>query len=38
MAYLSDIEIAQRCTLKPISDIARRAHIGEQYLEPYGRN
>ncbi|MBR5366579.1 MAG: formate--tetrahydrofolate ligase [Clostridia bacterium] len=38
MAYLSDIEIAQRCTLEPISEIARRAHVAEKYLEPYGRN
>ncbi len=38
MAYLSDIEIAQRCTLEPIAEIARRAHVGEKYLEPYGRN
>ncbi|MBQ2546198.1 MAG: formate--tetrahydrofolate ligase [Clostridia bacterium] len=38
MAYLSDIEIAQRCTLAPITEIARRAHVDEKYLEPYGRN
>ncbi len=38
MAYLSDIEIAQRCKLQPISEIARRAHVDEKYLEPYGRN
>ncbi|MBQ3708874.1 MAG: formate--tetrahydrofolate ligase [Clostridia bacterium] len=38
MAYLSDIEIAQRCTLEPITEIARRAHVDEKYLEPYGRN
>ncbi len=38
MAYLSDIEIAQRCQLKPIADIAKTAHVDEKYLEPYGRN
>ena len=37
MAYLSDIEIAQRCELKPITEIARAAHVEEKYpdsLEP----
>ena len=38
MAYLSDIEIAQRCALRPISEIAEKAHVDEKYLEPYGRN
>ena len=37
MAYLSDIEIAQACALRPITEIAARAHIGEKYLEQYGR-
>ena len=37
MAYLSDIEIAQQCKLKPISEIAEKAGIDEKYLEPYGR-
>ncbi len=37
MAYLSDIEIAQRCEMKPIGEIARAAHVDEKYLEPYGR-
>ena len=37
MAYLSDIEIAQRCEMKPIGEIARRAGIDEKYVEPYGR-
>ena len=35
---LSDIEIAQRCQLKPIPEVARAAHIDEKYLEPYGKN
>ena len=38
MAILSDIEIAQRCTLRPIAEIAAKAHIGEAWLEPYGRS
>lgn len=37
MAWLSDIEIAQNCVMRPISDIAEKAHIGENYLEQYGR-
>ena len=37
MAYLSDIEIAQSCQMQPIGEIARRAHIDEKYIEPYGR-
>ena len=37
MAFLSDIEIAQACKMQPISDIAKRAHVDEQYLEHYGR-
>ncbi|MDO4852302.1 MAG: formate--tetrahydrofolate ligase [Clostridia bacterium] len=37
MAYLTDIEIAQQCQMKPITEIAARAHVDERYLEPYGR-
>ena len=37
MAYLTDIEIAQRCELKPIARIAEKAGIDEKYVEPYGR-
>ena len=37
MAYLSDIEIAQGCKMQPIGEIAARAHVGDEYLEPYGR-
>ena len=37
MAFLSDIEIAQQCKMKPIGEIAKRAHVDEKYLEPYGR-
>ena len=37
MAYLSDIEIAQACEMKPIGEIAAAAHVDEKYLEQYGR-
>ena len=37
MAYLTDIEIAQSCKMKPISQIAEKAGIGDEYLEPYGK-
>lgn len=38
MAYLSDIEIAQSAKACPITEIARRAHIDEKYLIPYGKD
>ena len=37
MAYKTDIEIAQECELKPISEIAKKAHVDEKYLEHYGK-
>ena len=37
MEYLSDIEIAHRCKLKPILQIAKKAGINEQYIEQYGK-
>ncbi len=37
MAYLSDIEIAQQCTMRPIADIASALSIADDYLEPYGK-
>ena len=37
MAWLSDIEIAQQCTMRPIGQIAEKAHIEDNYLEQYGR-
>ncbi len=37
MAYLSDIEIAQQCEMKPITEIAENAGIGEKYIEQYGK-
>ena len=37
MAYLSDIEIAQSCKMKPISEIAEKIGLTDEYLEPYGK-
>lgn len=37
MEYLSDIEIAQRCKMKPITEIAAAAGIAEEHIEQYGR-
>lgn len=37
MAWLSDIEIAQNCPMRPIGGIAEKAHIEDHYLEQYGR-
>ena len=37
MAFLTDIEIAQACKMRPISEIAKTAGIDEEYLEHYGR-
>ncbi len=37
MSYLSDIEIAQACKMRPITEIAKLAHVDEKYLEQYGR-
>ena len=37
MAYKTDIEIAQECEMRPIGEIAERAHVDEKYLEQYGR-
>ncbi len=37
MSYLSDIEIAHRCKMQPISEIAESAGIDEKYVELYGR-
>ena len=38
MAYLTDIEIAQQCEMKPIMEIAKKAHVDEKYVEQYGRS
>ena len=37
MGYKSDIEIAQECTMEPITKIAEKAGIDEKYLEQYGK-
>lgn len=37
MSYLPDIEIAHRCQMKPITEIAEKAGIEEKYIEQYGR-
>lgn len=37
MGYKSDIEIAQEAVLLPITEIAAKAGISEEYLEQYGK-
>ena len=37
MEYLTDIEIAQRCEMHPITEIAARAGIDDKYVEQYGK-
>ena len=37
MGYLTDIEIAQQCEMKPITEIAKKAGIPEENLEQYGK-
>ena len=37
MAYLTDIEIAQACKMKPITEIAEAAGIDAEYVEQYGK-
>ena len=37
MAYLSDIEIAQQCKLRPITEIAQTAGVDDKYLDQYGK-
>ncbi len=37
MAFKSDIEIAQNCEMRPIGEIAAKAHVDEKYIEQYGR-
>ena len=36
MNIMSDIEIAQSCTMKPITEIAKTAGVDSEYLELYG--
>ena len=35
--YKSDIEIAQSVQMRPIGEIAKKAGVPDDYLEPYGR-
>ncbi len=37
MAYLTDIEIAQQCEMRPIMEIAAKAGIDPDAVEPYGK-
>ena len=37
MSYKSDIQIAQECKMAPITEIAEKAGIGDEYLELYGK-
>ena len=37
MGFKSDIEIAQECEMKPITEIAAKAGIADKYLEQYGK-
>ena len=37
MGLKSDIEIAQECTMQPITEIAAKAGIDDKYLEQYGK-
>ena len=36
MEWLTDIEIAQRCNMRKIREIAKTAGVDEKYYEPYG--
>ena len=36
MGYKTDIEIAQECKMKKITEIAKVAGVPEDYLEQYG--
>ena len=38
MAFKSDIEIAQSCEMRPIGEIAAKAHVDDKYIEQYGRD
>ena len=37
MGFKTDIEIAQECEMKPITEIAEKAGIDDKYLEQYGK-
>lgn len=37
MEYKTDIQIAQQCILRPITEIAELAHVDDCFLEQYGK-
>ena len=37
MELKSDIEIARQCKMLPVTEVAKRAHIDEDYIEQYGK-
>ncbi len=37
MEYKSDIQIAQECKMRPITEIAEIAHVDQKYIEQYGK-
>ncbi len=37
MTHLSDIEIAQSTSLKPISEVIKSLNVDEEYVEQYGK-
>jgi formate--tetrahydrofolate ligase len=37
MGYKTDIEIAQECEMRPITEIAKTANVDEKYVEQYGK-
>ncbi len=37
MAYKTDIEIAQECTMNPIMDVVKNLNLDEKYIEQYGK-
>ena len=37
MAYMTDIEIAQQCKMKPIGEVAKAAGVADAYIEQYGK-
>jgi formate--tetrahydrofolate ligase len=38
MSFPTDLAIARRAQLKPLSEVAAGMHLGEHLLEPYGEN
>ena len=37
MGFKTDIEIAQECEMRPITEIAAKAGIDDKYMEQYGK-